>query len=45
MLFGEQALNSGVAVGPILLAAGLLARHLPARRVASIEPMRVLRME
>jgi ABC-type antimicrobial peptide transport system permease subunit len=47
MLFGVHALDLSAfaSVGPILLAAALLACYLPARRVASIEPMRVLRTE
>ncbi len=47
MLFGVHALDLSAfgSVGLILLAAALLACFLPARRVASIEPMRVLRTE
>ncbi|HEY6290310.1 MAG TPA: ABC transporter permease [Terriglobia bacterium] len=47
ILFGVRALDvSGfAAVGLILLTAALLACYLPARRAASVEPMRVLRME
>jgi putative ABC transport system permease protein len=47
MLFGVHALDLSAfaSVGLILLAAALLACYLPARRVASIEPMRVLRTE
>jgi predicted permease len=47
MLFGVRALDLSAfgSVGLILLAAALLACYLPARRVASIEPMRVLRTE
>ena len=47
MLFGVRAFDvSGfTAVGLILLTAALLACYLPARRAASLEPMRVLRME
>ncbi len=47
MLFGVHALDVSAfgSVGLILLCAALLACYLPARRVASIEPMRVLRME
>jgi putative ABC transport system permease protein len=47
ILFGVDALDLSAfgSVGLILLAAALLACYLPARRVASIEPMRVLRTE
>jgi putative ABC transport system permease protein len=47
MLFGVRALDLSAfgSVGLILLGAALLACYLPARRVASIEPMRVLRTE
>jgi putative ABC transport system permease protein len=47
MLFGVQALDviAFLGVGAILLAAALLACFLPARRAASIQPMRVLRSE
>jgi predicted permease len=47
MLYGVQALDvpAFLSVGAILLAAALLACYLPARRAASIQPMRVLRME
>jgi putative ABC transport system permease protein len=47
ILFGVHALDLSAfgSVGLILLAAALLACYLPARRVASIEPMRVLRTE
>ena len=47
MLFGVHALDLSAfgSVGLILLGAALLACYLPARRVASIEPMRVLRAE
>jgi putative ABC transport system permease protein len=47
MLFGVKALDvmAFLAVGAILLFAALLASFLPARRAASIQPMRVLRTE
>ena len=47
MLFGVQALDviAFLDVAAILLIAALLASFLPARRAASIEPMRVLRSE
>ena len=47
MLFGVRALDLSafVSVALILLAAALLACYIPARRAASIEPMRVLRTE
>ena len=47
MLFGVRALDFSAfaSVALILLAAALLACYLPARRAASIEPMRVLRTE
>jgi putative ABC transport system permease protein len=47
MLYGVQALDvlAFLNVGGILLLAALLATFLPARRAASIEPMRVLRTE
>ncbi|HZZ37676.1 MAG TPA: ABC transporter permease [Acidobacteriaceae bacterium] len=47
MLFGVHALDvtAFASVGTILLTAALLACYLPARRAASTEPMRVLRME
>ena len=47
MLFGAHALDLSAfaSVGLILLAAALLACYLPARRVTSIEPMRVVRTE
>jgi putative ABC transport system permease protein len=47
MLFGVHALDFSAfgAVALILLASALLACYLPARRAASVEPMRVLRTE
>jgi putative ABC transport system permease protein len=47
MLFGVRALDVSAfgSVGLILLGAAVLACYLPARRAASIEPMRVLRTE
>ncbi len=47
MLFGVRALDVAAfaSVGGILLSAALLACYLPARRAATTEPMRVLRME
>jgi putative ABC transport system permease protein len=47
ILFGVHALDVSAfaSVGLILILAALLACYLPARRVASIPPMRVLRME
>jgi putative ABC transport system permease protein len=47
MLFGVHALDVAAfgSVGAILLSAALLACYLPARRAASTEPMRVLRMD
>jgi putative ABC transport system permease protein len=47
MLFGVRALDFSAfgSVALILLASALLACYLPARRAASVEPMRVLRTE
>jgi putative ABC transport system permease protein len=47
MLFGVRALDLSAfsAVALILLASALLACYFPARRAASVEPMRVLRTE
>jgi putative ABC transport system permease protein len=47
ILFGVGAvdLTAFGAVGVILLAGSLLACYFPARRAASVEPMRVLRTE
>jgi putative ABC transport system permease protein len=47
MLFGVHALDVTAfgSVALILLASALLACYLPARRAASVEPMRVLRTE
>jgi putative ABC transport system permease protein len=47
MLFGVKALDvlAFASVGLVLMASALLACFLPARRAASIHPMRVLRTE
>lgn len=47
MLFGVHALDFSAfgSVGLVLLSAALVACYLPARRAASVEPMRVLRTE
>ena len=47
MLFDVRALDfSAFSAGAvILLVSALLACYLPARRAASVEPMRVLRTE
>jgi hypothetical protein len=47
LLFGVRALDFSAfsAVALILLASAPLACYLPARRAASVEPMRVLRTE
>jgi len=47
MLFGVHALDLSAfgSVGAVLLATAVVACFLPARRAASIEPMRVLRTE
>ncbi|MFZ0633167.1 MAG: ABC transporter permease [Acidobacteriaceae bacterium] len=47
ILFDVHALDAAAfaSVGTILLTTALLACYLPARRAASTEPMRVLRME
>jgi putative ABC transport system permease protein len=47
MLFGVHPLDvmAFVSVGLVLMASAILACYWPARRAASIHPMRVLRME
>jgi putative ABC transport system permease protein len=47
MLFGVGAMDFSAfgLVGLILLTAALLACYLPARRAASVEPMKILRTE
>ena len=47
LLFGVQALDvtAFLSVAAVLLAAAIVACFLPARRAASISPMRVLRTE
>jgi hypothetical protein len=47
LLFGVSPYNSGIASGAlcVLVAVGVAACLLPARRAASIDPMRALRRE
>ena len=47
MLFGVQALDFSAfaIVGLLLLVAAVAACFVPARRAASVSPMKVLRME
>jgi putative ABC transport system permease protein len=47
MLFGVRALDFSafLSVAFVLFAAAILACFMPARRAASVEPMRVLRTE